>query len=225
VLDWYAGEREAALQGMSQAVSLAPLEPVFYLNLGWFYEQMGRTDKAEDAYRQVLALAPEWASHTFWAQTAPRQAAAAREGENTIKRTGTSMIDRAWVAYQSGDLQLAEDRLRQACWLHKSDPQIALLNGLIAEQRGDLAAARRQYERLADILGEQRSVLSYSFVWLYNVGIHRREGFRFNLVPGFLRLEEDRGQREALKRLERWYIEDGNTLRAAELQMLLEAIP
>lgn len=223
VLAWYAGESEAALHEMEQAVALAPLEPVFHANLGWFYEETAQYDQARRAYQETLALAPRWAWHPFWGGNALRAQVLSGSGlSQERKPPEDSFLGQAWRAYLAGSWEEAERFLQMQAWNGGIDTRALLLNGLIAEGRGDLEAARQHYARLAEIMQEERLIVSYDLLWAYNISVHRREGFHFNLVPGFLRLEADLGQCEALERLLGWYESVGDVERTEEIRGLLE---
>jgi tetratricopeptide (TPR) repeat protein len=70
---WQTGNREAAIDAMARAVEVEP-DPVYLVNLGYFYEQVGDAEHAAQAYRQALVLAPRLAGSEFW-QADTRRAA------------------------------------------------------------------------------------------------------------------------------------------------------
>ncbi len=66
VLYWQAGDREAALASLIQAVHYAPDSPDLWFNLGFYHEMAGQPDRARAAYQHTLALAPVWANTHTW---------------------------------------------------------------------------------------------------------------------------------------------------------------
>ncbi|RME05460.1 MAG: hypothetical protein D6803_08875 [Anaerolineae bacterium] len=194
VLYWNAGQRAAAIQSMRRAVDLAPEEPLFALNLGWFYENLGDEDSARFAYRRALSLSPQWAADPFWAQNEFRRDVVSGFASLAPAKSSSRrdvLIEQAWQSFARGDLEEAERLSLLASWFGGEDPRLLLLQGQIAERRGDRDEAARLFARRAEVLAERRYVLDYNFIWLYTVGVHRREGVHFDLVPGFLRVEAD----------------------------------
>ena len=212
MLDWYADEQEAALQAMKRAATLAPQEPVFHANLGWFYEQTGQTELAREAYRQALSIAPGWATHPFWRVNPFRREILSADELSSRKSElfDDPFLNQAWRAYLQEDWQEAEDTLLKATWGNQGGAEILFIRGKIAEARGDIETARKYYSQMADLIREKQYVVSYQYSWSYNIVTHRREGFVFNLTPGFLRLDSDWGQYDALAQLQAWYQQDGN---------------
>ncbi|MCB0154011.1 MAG: O-antigen ligase family protein, partial [Anaerolineae bacterium] len=73
-LYWADDRPEAALTAMGRAVALAPGEPRYQLNLGYYLEQTGSIAAAEAAYAEVLRLQPAAAQASFWTETPDRAA-------------------------------------------------------------------------------------------------------------------------------------------------------
>jgi tetratricopeptide (TPR) repeat protein len=56
-----AGQFQAALDAYDEALEMGLSTPhAAHFNLGLTYEQLGRWDEAEAAYREAASLAPEW---------------------------------------------------------------------------------------------------------------------------------------------------------------------
>jgi len=69
---WQEGQRAEAISAMQRSLA-AEKEPLYLVNLGYFYEQEDRWAEARAAYGQALALEPELAGSGFW-QAAPARA-------------------------------------------------------------------------------------------------------------------------------------------------------
>jgi tetratricopeptide (TPR) repeat protein len=70
---WQHDQHAKAIQVMEQTVA-AEKEPLYLLNLGYFYEQARDWEQATAAYGQALALDPDLASSGFWTATPERAA-------------------------------------------------------------------------------------------------------------------------------------------------------
>ena len=62
---WQAGNREAAIEALTRAIAVEP-DPIYLVNLGYFYQQVGEVDRAVETYGQALAKAPGLAASDFW---------------------------------------------------------------------------------------------------------------------------------------------------------------
>lgn len=62
---WQAGQRAQAIAAMQQAIAAEP-DPLYKVNLGYFYEQAGAWSEAVAAYADALARAPSLAASGFW---------------------------------------------------------------------------------------------------------------------------------------------------------------
>jgi tetratricopeptide (TPR) repeat protein len=216
ILDWQAREQELAILEMEKAVELSPLEPVFSLNLGWFYEQMGLYEKARNAYQRTLEIKPQWSSHPFWQANTFRQQVMLEYGTPLESNNPSTnpFINLAWQEIQSEDWNKAEEFLIQDLWANKESPEASFLRGLIAEGKGDDETARQHYAELVSAVDNQKYILTYRYVWQYYISAHRREGFLFSITPGYLKLTADIGQFDALRRLQHWYEAEGQSQHA-----------
>jgi tetratricopeptide (TPR) repeat protein len=69
---WQQGRQNEAIETMQRTLT-AEQDPLYWINLGYFYEQTGAWAEAGAAYGQALALAPDLAGSDFW-QAAPERA-------------------------------------------------------------------------------------------------------------------------------------------------------
>ncbi len=70
-LYWQAGRPAEAIAHLQRAVTLAPAEPLWALNLGRYYEALGQREAARQQYEQVLSWHP--APAAFWRATPFRE--------------------------------------------------------------------------------------------------------------------------------------------------------
>lgn len=70
---WQTGNHAAAIDAMARATS-ASFDPVWIVNLGYFYQQIGNMEQAIEAYGQALAISPSLAGSEFWHAEAERAA-------------------------------------------------------------------------------------------------------------------------------------------------------
>jgi O-antigen ligase/Flp pilus assembly protein TadD len=104
---WQAGDRAGAIRALSQAIMVEP-NPVWLVNLGYFYEQTGDVDRAVATYADALALAPGLAGSQFWQAHATRSARwpdilagaeaarAAQGGDTAYWRLGVALSREDW---------------------------------------------------------------------------------------------------------------------------------
>ncbi len=148
-----AGETDAGLETIREAVALNPRLDLLHTSAGNLYAQTGRTREARQEFRAALALNPR--SATAWlglAQIAAREApgderAILLEAEAAGTRSGAILARLAQLELSSGDL---DDARRHA------DQSLALLPGLaatwwvageVAEKQGRAPAALESYEK------------------------------------------------------------------------------
>ena len=68
---WQQGQQAEAIRLLEQTIRVEP-EPLYLVNLGYFYEQAGDKGQASRAYGQALVLAPALAASGFWQATPER---------------------------------------------------------------------------------------------------------------------------------------------------------
>ena len=222
ILDWHAGFREAATDHMTTASQLAPDEPSFWLNLGWFSEEYGLGIKSAKQYKAALELAPGWAGHPFWEISDFRVSVVSewkKENPGWESSEG-SYWRKAQHAFVGGDLDEAKTLLAYSNWV--KEPKIAMwiVEAQIMESQDDVNAAMLIYEKVATQIGRPNLRLANDFAKGVNSAYFRagREG---DLVPGYLQLENNYGQFAALEHLRELYIEKGECEKADRVHQLL----
>jgi tetratricopeptide (TPR) repeat protein len=86
---WQQGQRTEAIKTMSQTLA-AEKDPLYLINLGYFYEQEGNWTEASAAYGQALALAPNLAGSGFWQSTPERAEKWSTFVEEAVKKSSTN---------------------------------------------------------------------------------------------------------------------------------------
>jgi tetratricopeptide (TPR) repeat protein/O-antigen ligase len=115
---WLTGDRSAAIEALEQAAAAEP-DPLVWVNLGYFCEQVGDGASAVQAYGRALALAPQLAGSEYWAAAEDRAA------------QWTAILDQARTALAPGvdpvywQVQVA---LAQQDWLAASTHAQSLLD-------------------------------------------------------------------------------------------------
>ena len=227
VLDWLADEPELAHKHMRTAMQLSPLAPSYPLNAAWFMERNGLDSQARAYYLQTLTVAPAWASHPFWETSELRRAAL-----QTWKNTDHTAIvsdetpqpaywEQAQSAAEAGDLDTARRLLANSKWVKESPQARLLVEAQIAEIEGNPGGVLSVYEQIFENL-TQPSSLSLFTTFFKNYGdIYHREMISSVLIPGYLRLEEDYGQSDALAHLAEMYTQSEQPERANAVELRL----
>lgn len=70
---WRSGDRQGAIEAMGHAIATVP-DPIYLVNQGTFYEQVGEVDSALGAYARALSLSPDLAGSAFWQADVERAA-------------------------------------------------------------------------------------------------------------------------------------------------------
>lgn len=83
---WQQGRRVEAIEMLEQTLT-ADKDPLYLVNLGYFYEQTGEEARASAAYGQALALAPNLAGSDFWEATPERAGKWPALVEEAVKQT------------------------------------------------------------------------------------------------------------------------------------------
>ncbi len=121
------------LRELDTAVGLDPTNPYAWHLYSWFASCVGDLDRAGRAM-------------------AGAEAALARVPEDQLPdlRRGVTM-DRAWLSWDQGETDAADQAVEQAAALGANDFEVTLLRGLIAARQGDQEAAFAQADRLRQV--------------------------------------------------------------------------
>jgi Flp pilus assembly protein TadD len=119
ILEWDAGDREAAVAAIARATTVQPAAADFHFNLGEMLREMGRYGEAREAFEAALKLVPT--------------------DVNALTRLGLSIA-------QAGAIEEGLRYCRRAIDLHPSDPIPRVVIGMILAQHGRTGEARACYE-------------------------------------------------------------------------------
>jgi tetratricopeptide (TPR) repeat protein len=133
---WQTGNREAAIDALARAVEVEP-NPIYLVNLGYFYEQVGDAEHAAQAYQQALVLAPRLAGSEFWQADTRRAALWPKILAQAEAKVGASVDVAGWR------LQVA---LAQGDWPGVSHHAQAILQNAPQDCAALSALARAQFE-------------------------------------------------------------------------------
>jgi len=154
-LYWAEGRPAEAIEWLERSVEADP-DPLYWVNLGLYYEETGHLMQAWEAYAEALVERPDWAGSGFWTASSSR-AAAWDEIERRVAETMTEAPERRRADYWSqfawsrGDLAALE---RQAHALVEAAPQspvgyVWLSRAHLA--RGAVAEAEAAAERAVEL--------------------------------------------------------------------------
>ena len=145
------GQFDISLQELADAEKLDPTYYKIYGTYGLVYTMMGENQKAEQSFRQALALAPtdpdlraNWGAFLCTTgrarESIPEFDAAIRDP--LYKKPEIAMINAGKCLASLGDTQRAEDYLRQAMLVSPNNPSAAYNLALLNYRQGDLDLAR-----------------------------------------------------------------------------------
>jgi arylsulfatase A-like enzyme/tetratricopeptide (TPR) repeat protein len=148
-----AGETQAGLDTIREAIALNPRLDLLHTSAGNLYAQAGRTREAREEFRAALALNPR--SATAWlglAQIAAREKPAEErpillEAQEAGTRSGTILARLAQLELSAGDLDAARRHVEESLALLPGLPATWWVAGEVAEKQGRAAAALESYEK------------------------------------------------------------------------------
>jgi O-antigen ligase len=229
VLDWLADEPDLARERMETAMQLSPRAPSYPLNAAWFMERNGHEDQARTYYLQTLDIAPDWADHPFW-ETSALRLAVLQEWKETNSEDAASdntvsipYWAKARSAAASGGFEEAHRLLAYSKWTR--EPQLArsVTEGQIAELENNTVGALSAYHQVFQ--DAKPPVLSLYTTFFKNYGdIYHREVIPTTIIPGYLRLESNIGQFEALLRLAEMYTQTDYSNQIPDIEDRLEQL-
>lgn len=235
-LYWSHGDSDRALAEMTQAVQLAPGEATYRLNLGVFYEQLGREPEAMAAYSTTLSLRPTWARAYFWRSTPLRreiqrqwqatqmanEPASAAERlaywERAVQDSPASAAARVGKAAALMEWQRyaeAERELQTALFIGSLEPdalvQARLLLGELAYRTGDIRAAITHTEEALEGIRHQSILGPGTYgTSLYGWAIFHRMGLAADMLPQLVTITYTDETVDRLVRLGGWYEQVGD---------------
>jgi Flp pilus assembly protein TadD len=136
------------------ALSLQPNDPSLLYNLGRCYDQLGRADRAEDAYRRCLQADPQHGecrhSLIVLLTNTGRRPAAVDLVQGWLRqepKRASPYVEDGWLMLQEGDLLSARGRLQQAVTLEPRNDHALLELGRLYERLNYPDRAVVMYER------------------------------------------------------------------------------
>lgn len=191
-LSWQIGEEDQAVSEIEAALSLSPYEAAYHLNLGWFYEQMGATEQASEAYISALDLSKnrDWAAHPFWQLTSTRTSVLGDWlAENAPVPSALPYITAGFEAIMAGDIQAAQKNLLRADWLGEHYLGTQFLEAIIEMELDQDSTAVENLQRSYASNRTIRRNLIVKYAQNYYV-----DGISIDFVPGFIHLYPEVGQ-------------------------------
>ena len=219
IVDWQSDRyHDKAIPNMQHAIALSPNETSYLLNLGWFYEQEQFREQAVSAYVRTLEQQPDWSAHPFWQLTEIREEALSTwAGQQAEIGEGESRWIKAREAIDAGNYAEAELDLVTASWTGEPGLPVMITRGMLAEAQQDRSAVVAAYEEVAETVQRPALNSTHQFMLTYTVWLNRRQGITHDFVPGYLHLERDYGQFDALEKLYRMYYEEGACAEASRI--------
>lgn len=150
-LYWQLGEDKKAIMLMKQAHEISPNVPVYLLNLGLWYEEIGEEALAIGAYQSLANLPNIWTTTDFWYATEARRAAVPLLNQE---------LDPAWIALRKHEFDLANQLYNDALHINPSNSSAYLGLGIYNVLAGQ--------EDIASILFTQAKLLKNdkADIWL-----------------------------------------------------------
>jgi membrane associated rhomboid family serine protease/Flp pilus assembly protein TadD len=151
-----ARDYPSAARAYERALNLLPDDLVLLAKLALVQTQTGDYQKAVAAYQKALRRRPDDATllnnlaylYADNLKTNLEEAARMAERATALEpRNGTFWDTRAWVYYRQQRFEDAYASQREAVLLEPKIPEVRFHMGAIHEARGDLAAARAEYQR------------------------------------------------------------------------------
>ena len=221
IAEYDAGQPHTAAIDLRHAVSLAPGEPSYPLNLGIIYESLQRDELAVAQYQKVLELAPQWSSHSvFWNVTSLRADVLDhwRSAADYFKNHSTTDWQKAQL---SSDRVTARKLAADSQWLGESGfaGNAVLAAAMIAD--GDPLAQSYAEAMAAGI--DPRVLHSANSAGLtYSLWINDRQGLSIDLMPGYAQFDVDAGQYDVLQQLYQMQVQQGRCAAAEQTWYKLE---
>lgn len=224
VLEWQNGNPEAAKLYLITAQKAAPQEPSYPLNLGVIYEELGQPELAAQMYVSSLNIAPYTSSHPFWQMTGLREMALQTWQVENLKPVASEPAPYWQLAISSleTDLHQASKYAALSRWTNELPLASLTAEWKVLNALGDDAG---ELEVLEEVFQEMRQPV-FSTGWVYSATysqiIHQRAGLISDMVPGYLLINQDVGQFEALERLADLYQLTGDCEKSKQVWKILQ---
>ncbi|MDX9864965.1 MAG: hypothetical protein RBT34_09190, partial [Anaerolineaceae bacterium] len=98
--------------------------------------------------------------------------------------------------------------LARAIWTGEPKIAVQVVEGLLAEAQGDRAGTIFAYQAAANHTQQRILHNQHRFMLFYTAWFNRRQGITDDFVPGYLQLDRDYGQFDALEKLHQMYVAD-----------------
>jgi type IV pilus assembly protein PilF len=150
------GQFTTALDELKQAISIDPRLPAAHEMRALIYDAMGDTARADESFRQALAVDP----NNAWSLCRRGQYAAADalfERAAALPQSGLgskTLLARGVCQQRAGDLKSAEKTLLQAYELDPSSPATAFNLAAVLLKEGELERARFYIRRVNSVPGQ-----------------------------------------------------------------------
>jgi tetratricopeptide (TPR) repeat protein len=131
---WQTGNRDAAINMLARAVAVEP-DPIYLVNLGYFYEQVGDVEHATQAYQRALVLAPRLAGSEFWQADDARAALWPTILAQAETEVGTQALGNWWL----------QVTLAQGDWINAAHYAQTILQSTPGDCTALSALARAQF--------------------------------------------------------------------------------
>lgn len=166
VVAFQAGHRDAAIELITEAISIDPEERFYHNNLGNVHWQRGELQEAEKSYRQALRIQPDYIEAHYNLATVLRnqdRLADAVDSYRTVLRLKPddfeALNDLGATLRQLGDLESAIEIYQKAVRLQPKAADIRANLGLAFEQQENMDAAIACYEKAVEI--DPRHIRAY----------------------------------------------------------------
>jgi O-antigen ligase/tetratricopeptide (TPR) repeat protein len=226
VLEAQAGDFVSASKFIQLAIDRAPKEPSFYLNQGTILEKEGLIEESEHSYCQSITLKPEWVSSPFWQSTPVRseaKKACVEQGSDIYIADYAPYWLQARRAIQSGNLDEAWLKLASSIWSSEDALAIGITSGILHDVRGETDQAIEDYESALESINKPILGRRNDFVAAY-ASHFGQPRLPFDLVSGYLQIQENVGQLAVIQRLDQYYQQQENSIQLNQLQMLQDQI-
>ncbi len=236
MLYWSYGDSAKAIHYLEEAILSSPKEASYPMNLGWIYERSGDEAKASEYYQAALNLFPVWSNHPFWLKNEFRKQVLSSWKEKTSTQIASS-TEPYWqmaITALDSNVHSATEYVALSRWMYEPVLPTLVAQSKLYQTTGQIDEERKTLEQIVAVMKQSQFNQNASYNETYAQWVSRRVGITSDMVPGYVHLEEDVGQFDALKRLITIYSMSGqcsemqavwNLYQASESGFALEAYP